>query len=74
MIAVNQFVQNQMPLRIIFQIGGGDELFEIGAMIVDIPRHPHFPFARQMHHLHLPQRAELVLVRRRYACCNFNHG
>jgi hypothetical protein len=61
-IAVDQLMQDEMPLRVIPQIGGADELVEVGAVIVEIAAHPDFTLVGEVDHLLLAKRAELVLL------------
>src|SRR5207247_11146671 len=41
-IAMDQLVQDQVPVGVTIEMGGGDELGKIGAVIVDVAGHPHF--------------------------------
>ena len=42
MIAVDQFVENQMTVGIVGQVGGAEQLGEIGAVVVEVAGHPDF--------------------------------
>ena len=61
-ISMDQLVQHQVSLRMICQIGSGDELVEVVAMIVDVAGHPDLAFAREMHHLLMAHRSEFVFI------------
>src|SRR5207244_10389653 len=62
MIAVDQLMKDQMPLRAILQIDGGDKLGKVGAIVMEIPGHPDLPFGREVDDLLIAQRAEPVLI------------
>jgi hypothetical protein len=51
-----------MPLGVVPQIGGFDELFEVGAMVVNVAAHPDFAFGGQIHHLRTAERTKAVFV------------
>ena len=40
MVAVDDFLQDQVALRIVAQVGLGDEFLEIVAMVVDVAGDP----------------------------------
>ena len=41
-IAVDELMQDQVPLRVIAQVGITKELFEVPAVVVDVGGHPDF--------------------------------
>ena len=62
-IAVNQLLQHDVPLRMVRQVGGDEHLVKIAAMIVQIADEPDFALAGEQHHLLLAQRAVEVVFR-----------
>jgi hypothetical protein len=61
-IAVDEFVKDDVARGVVGQIRGLDELAEVGAVIVDVPGHPDFAIFRQSDHLASPKRANFVLI------------
>ena len=61
-IAVDQLLQDEVPLRVVAQVGGGDESCEIVAMVVDVAGDPDLALAGQVDDLLVAQRVELVLL------------
>jgi hypothetical protein len=62
MIAVDQLVQDQVAVGVTVEIGGGDELVEVAAMVVDVAGHPDLAFGGQVDDLFLAESTELVLL------------
>jgi hypothetical protein len=67
-IAVDEFMKDNVPLRIVCQVGMPDELAEVGPVIVDIAGHPYFTFFRKGNNLRLPERAEPIFIPGRTEC------
>ena len=78
-LAVDQLLQDQMPLRVVSQVGGFEQFVEVAAMIVHVAGDPHFPLGRKRHDLLIAQRVDLVFLGRRaerlhYLVGSHRHG
>ena len=63
-VAVNQFVQNEMAMGIAAEFDCFHELIEIAAMIMNVAGHPDFAFGGKMHDLLLTKGRALVFFHR----------
>jgi hypothetical protein len=61
-VAVNDFLEYQLAVGIVFQVDRIEQLVEIPPMIVQIPGDPHFPLGGQMNDLLDPHGRDLVLL------------
>ena len=55
MVAVDQLVEDEVPLRVVAEVGGGDELAEVAAVVVDVAGDPDFAVVGQVDDLVLAQ-------------------
>ena len=65
MFAVDQFLENNMPLRVVGQISGANQLIKVPAMIVDIAGDPDFAAGFDIDDLLGAEGAIEILIRRR---------
>jgi hypothetical protein len=48
MIAVDEFVQDEVALWVVAQVRRLDQFFEVPPMVVQVPGHPQFPLGREV--------------------------
>jgi hypothetical protein len=61
-VAVDQLVQHDVPLRVVRQVGVPDELLEVPPVVVDVAADPQLAGGRQVDDLPGPVRLPLVLL------------
>jgi len=72
MIAVDEFLENQMPLRVVGQVRAADEFLKVATMVVNVPGDPNIPLGREVHDLLIPVGGDLVFFGGRAK--NFRNG
>ena len=61
-LAMDHFMEHDVPLRVVGQVGGDDELFEVPPVVVQVAGHPDFALGRQVDHLPGTGRGDLVFL------------
>jgi hypothetical protein len=62
MIAMDEFVKDDVPLGVVVEVDGRDKLVEVTTVVVDIAAHPDFALVRQMNGLADAAGVELTLL------------
>jgi hypothetical protein len=61
-VAVDELVEDQVPPRVIAEVGSADEFVEVAAVVVEVPSHPELAFAREEDDLLMAEGFHAVLV------------